>query len=692
MSFLNPLVLFGLAAASIPLLLHLLNLRKQKKVEFSTLKFLKELKKTQIKSLKIKRLLLLILRTLIIVCAVLAFARPTIQSTIPGFESYSNSSIVIAIDNSYSMDYNDEFGSRLKQAKQTANSIISLLKEGDEVAVVEMANLKNKKQYTFSRNLNLVKEQIQKINFTPQNASIENTLSLSNEMLKETKNLNKSIYLVSDFQKNTLAKAKEIQLKMEQNVGLILAQVGNKSKNIALNLSVDSIDIKSKIFQSDKLVEVEAIIKNNSNNEVKGAIANLYFNDINVAQRTIDLQANQTKTLAISALPKTNNAIKARIELEHDALDIDNSRHFAFAIPENPKVAIIDDLSSSFIELALKVRFGNTNNIDKFNTNQFGSINLQNYDCVIIGNSNLSSNDFDRLSKYLNGGGSILAFANENQSESFNNGIESFGFGKVKTIDFAKNAPGKFTFVDKLHSIFDGVFYGETSRNKVVESPEIMRATTVSNGLKIIDLNGSTLLSEVKKNNSKAIYIGLPANANWSTFVFTGIFPTLLNRGISYLTTDESLSGNQTSNSSLILSKRNISDGNVKIIDPQNNEIFKQIAIMPSNAILNIEDFNTPGVYQIYNLQGKLLALYSNNIDKNESDLKQIDKNKLVTQIKNISNLDKNIHYIEDLSNLKSSIHEAKIGTELWRLFVLLAIIFALIEMYVAKVSKSEME
>ncbi|MCX6146322.1 MAG: hypothetical protein NTW25_03610 [Candidatus Kapabacteria bacterium] len=72
--------------------------------------------------------------------------------------------------------------------------------------------------------------------------------------------------------------------------------------------------------------------------------------------------------------------------------------------------------------------------------------------------------------------------------------------------------------------------------------------------------------------------------------------------------------------------------------------------------------------------------------------MKQIDKNKLVSQIKNISNLDKNIHYIGDLSNLKSSIHEAKIGTELWRLFVLLAIIFALIEMYVAKVSKSEME
>ena len=49
MIFLNPAILFGLLAASIPVILHFLNLRKIKKVEFSTLIFLKELQKTKIK-------------------------------------------------------------------------------------------------------------------------------------------------------------------------------------------------------------------------------------------------------------------------------------------------------------------------------------------------------------------------------------------------------------------------------------------------------------------------------------------------------------------------------------------------------------------------------------------------------------------------------------------------------------------
>ena len=45
MNFLNPSLLLGLFAVSIPILIHLLNLRKIKKVEFSTLMFLKEIQK-----------------------------------------------------------------------------------------------------------------------------------------------------------------------------------------------------------------------------------------------------------------------------------------------------------------------------------------------------------------------------------------------------------------------------------------------------------------------------------------------------------------------------------------------------------------------------------------------------------------------------------------------------------------------
>ena len=80
MIFLNPAILFGLLAASIPVIIHLFNLRKLKKIEFSTLTFLKELQKNKIRKIKLKQWILLILRVLIVLFVVMAFARPALQS------------------------------------------------------------------------------------------------------------------------------------------------------------------------------------------------------------------------------------------------------------------------------------------------------------------------------------------------------------------------------------------------------------------------------------------------------------------------------------------------------------------------------------------------------------------------------------------------------------------------------------
>ncbi|MBK6681435.1 MAG: BatA domain-containing protein [Ignavibacteriales bacterium] len=85
MNFLSPGLLFGLLAASIPILIHLLNLRKLKKIDFSTLHFLKLIEKQKVRRVKLIQWLLMALRVLIIAMLVLGFSRPVIQDVrIPG--------------------------------------------------------------------------------------------------------------------------------------------------------------------------------------------------------------------------------------------------------------------------------------------------------------------------------------------------------------------------------------------------------------------------------------------------------------------------------------------------------------------------------------------------------------------------------------------------------------------------------
>ena len=111
MTFLNPLLLLGLAAAAIPLIIHLFNFRRPRKIDFSSLAFLKELQKSTMQRVRIKQILLLILRMLAIACLALAFARPTLIGGLGGaLGKRASSSMAIVIDNSRSMQLRDAQG------------------------------------------------------------------------------------------------------------------------------------------------------------------------------------------------------------------------------------------------------------------------------------------------------------------------------------------------------------------------------------------------------------------------------------------------------------------------------------------------------------------------------------------------------------------------------------------------------
>jgi hypothetical protein len=167
MTFLNPTFLFALLASAIPILIHLLNLRRLKTVEFSSVKFLKELQLSRIRSLKIKQLILLMLRVLGIVFLVLAFARPVIKGYLfkPILSGQARSSVVIILDNTLSMASVDENGKFINQAKSIANGIASLLNESDEFALIRLSDIPDVSTDGFIHDVGYLKKLIEETNF-----------------------------------------------------------------------------------------------------------------------------------------------------------------------------------------------------------------------------------------------------------------------------------------------------------------------------------------------------------------------------------------------------------------------------------------------------------------------------------------------------------------------------------------------
>ena len=132
MTFLNPLVLFALVAAAIPLAIHLFNFRRPRRIDYSSLAFLAELQISATRRLRVQRWLLLALRTLAIVCLVLAFARPTLHAD-ASWMGGGKWSVAVVIDPSLSMALRSERGAYIDQVRSRAQALIASLDPSDEV-------------------------------------------------------------------------------------------------------------------------------------------------------------------------------------------------------------------------------------------------------------------------------------------------------------------------------------------------------------------------------------------------------------------------------------------------------------------------------------------------------------------------------------------------------------------------------
>src|ERR1035437_7741061 len=207
MTFLNPFFLFGLAASSLPVLFHLFARKKSRRVEFSSLRFFRKLEKTSMRSVKIRQILLLIVRTLLITALVLAFARPALKGYLGSFfgSSHANTSMVFLVDNSASMSRSDDRGELLKQGKEAAASLVAALGEGDEATVIPLASIERGKEYRPMHTRRDVLDAINQIRTADRGATLPDGLRMASAVLAQSHNVNKEVYLFSDAQKRNLS-------------------------------------------------------------------------------------------------------------------------------------------------------------------------------------------------------------------------------------------------------------------------------------------------------------------------------------------------------------------------------------------------------------------------------------------------------------------------------------------------------
>ncbi|HMG14917.1 MAG TPA: BatA domain-containing protein, partial [Saprospiraceae bacterium] len=197
MQFLFPAFLFSLLALAVPIIIHLFYFRKFKKVYFTNVKFLKELKKETSSRQRLRNLLVLLMRCLAIAALVFAFAQPFIPKNTTVKQGLK--AISIFVDNSYSMSSLSKDITLVEKAKQRAREIINAYTDNDKFQILTN-DFEGKHQRLISKEdaLNMLDE----IRVSPGVKELSNVLKRQQQILN-TSDLNyKVAYLISDFQKN----------------------------------------------------------------------------------------------------------------------------------------------------------------------------------------------------------------------------------------------------------------------------------------------------------------------------------------------------------------------------------------------------------------------------------------------------------------------------------------------------------
>ncbi len=132
--FLQPLALFGLAAAAIPPLLHLFGRRRPPTVIFPAIQYLTATEREHSRRLKLRNLILLLLRMAAIVLIVLAAARPVAR--VQGGTSHPPAAMAIVIDNSLSSGAVVTGKTVLAELVATARAVLDQSESGDQLWLV----------------------------------------------------------------------------------------------------------------------------------------------------------------------------------------------------------------------------------------------------------------------------------------------------------------------------------------------------------------------------------------------------------------------------------------------------------------------------------------------------------------------------------------------------------------------------
>jgi hypothetical protein len=574
--FLNPWMLLGGVAVASPILIHLLNKRRFKIVEWAAMDFLFAADKKNRRRVQLENFILLALRCLAMLLIAFMLARPFLPSAMTNVLQQSKKlERVLVVDDSLSQRVPHGNSTAFGEAKNSIKELIAKFaasnKTEDWLTVLLTSDPENpilSNEPLTMDTLPALGDSIERLECTDRSADYALTLdSVSRYLSGKRESVGRAVYLFSDMRRKDWLQNGESETapsKLLNSIGSVAEGcfVVDTANDNDQNLSIVSVR-PTEFPISGKVIPFEVLVENHGTNDISQLRVSFQINDSQPDYEAIaNLAPGQTQAIEFRYLfpskpdelndddsgesQHENYRIRAEIDrqslgdsnLKADKLIDDSESLYAARVLNGISVLLVDGAPSSVSERsethylrALDVP-GSGLKTTTITANELETVALSKYRVIFLCNvDEVSPDRVESLKRWVgNGGGLVIMPGDRVRAQTFNDVFyqEGEGLSPVK-LDSIKGDPTlsqwvNFEVAPQIHPALAVVLNSEaTSVSKIdiftwwtslVDSKELGK--TISVPLRLTDQTSSPGMVEKNLGKGRVVYFAFPADADWS--------------------------------------------------------------------------------------------------------------------------------------------------------------------------------
>jgi hypothetical protein len=679
MRFIHPEALWGLLSLAVPIIVHLFNFRKFRKVAFSNVAFLKEIRQETHKTRNLKHLLILLVRLLALTCLAFAFARPYFPANESG--TPGSSVVSVYIDNSRSMEARGSDGILLEIAKNQAITLAEAFAASDRFQLLT-TDFEGKHQRLVSRDEFI--QIAQEVQVGPSSHPLAEAARRQLELLNRSESKNLFLFQLTDLQKTTSDPA---DMPIDSN---IMCTILPQTADLISNIYIDSVWFESPVHTLSRPDDIHVRLVNTGGEDRPEVPIRWMVNDVQRSVGTITIPANaKAETILTCSFTEPGEKI-CRIEIDDSGIISDDKYFFNYQVTEIIPVLEVKGKECTSNAVAAIFAEDDYFSYREMSENQIDFADLSGFRLIVLHQMQQISNGLQKvLNDFISAGGSVLLIPSHSiDLETHNQFLTLVNAGSIQPFSESHNIIKQ---LNTDHPLLRDAFDKSDERTDLPEIEGYYPYMPGPNTQPIASLaSGEPFISITRQGNGSFYFLSTTDDIQYSGFVRHALFPAILIRMAESSAPSAPLAYELGNGFEIMIKNFNRGNESIQLKNAANgSEYMPEIRSSGLDAVLHItSEMKMPGNYQVIS-GDSIVNIISLNLPRDESDNRAWKSDDFNAALDSSGKSSWGIMQ-GDSDSIAASLQNIQAnGSSMWYMLIIWSLIFLAIEVLLLKFWRS---